>query len=81
MSGTVAVQACGMTTTIGLDAPAASAALRARLANFQETRFIVSATGRPYAARLDGCAYRQGMRSSMRNLGWPSRMARRVAAR
>jgi transposase len=36
---------------------------------------------RPYAARLDGCANLQGMRSSMRDLGWPSRMTRRVEAR
>lgn len=35
-----AILACGMTTAIGLDAPAACAALRARLDNFQETRFI-----------------------------------------
>ena len=41
----------------------------------------VSATSRPYAVRLDGCACRQGMRSSMRDLGCPSRMARRVSAR
>jgi transposase len=41
----------------------------------------VSATARPYATRLDGCAYRQGMRSSMPDFGWPSRMARRVSAR
>jgi len=42
---------------------------------------VVSATSRPYAVRLDGCACRQGMRSSMRDLGCPSRMARRVSAR
>ena len=36
----VGIQACGMATAIGLSAPAACAALRARLANFQETRFI-----------------------------------------
>ena len=36
----LSVQACGMTTAIGLTAPAASAALRARLDNFSETRFI-----------------------------------------
>ena len=41
----------------------------------------VSATSRPYAVRLDGCMWRQGMRSSMRDLGCPSRMARRVSAR
>ena len=41
----------------------------------------VSARLRPYAARLDGCVCRQGMRSSMRDRGWPLRMARRVAAR
>jgi putative transposase len=41
----------------------------------------VSATPRPYAARLDGFACRQGMRSSMWDLGCPSRMARRVPAR
>ena len=40
MTRQVAVQACGMTTAIGLTAPSACAALRARLANFQETRFI-----------------------------------------
>jgi 3-oxoacyl-[acyl-carrier-protein] synthase-1 len=36
----LSVQACGMTTAIGLTAPAACAALRARLDNFSETRFI-----------------------------------------
>ncbi|WP_236938210.1 hypothetical protein [Frigidibacter mobilis] len=41
---------------------------------------IVSATTLPYAARLDGCLYRHGMRSSMPLCGWPSRIARRVAA-
>lgn len=41
----------------------------------------VSATPRPYAARLDGCLKRHGMRSSMPLCGWPSRMARRVGAR
>lgn len=35
-----AVSACGMTTAIGLTAPASCAAFRARLDNFQETRFI-----------------------------------------
>lgn len=39
MSG-LSVQASGMTTAIGLTAPAACAALRARLDNFSETRFI-----------------------------------------
>ncbi len=37
---TLAVKACGMTSAIGLDAPSSCAALRARLDNFQETRFI-----------------------------------------
>jgi len=41
----------------------------------------VSATPRPYAARLDGSLKRQGIRSSMPLCGWPSRIARRVAAR
>ena len=36
----VTVTACGMSTAVGLTAPAACAALRARLDNFQETRFI-----------------------------------------
>jgi 3-oxoacyl-[acyl-carrier-protein] synthase-1 len=36
----LAVRACGMTTAIGLTGPAACAALRARLDNFRETRFI-----------------------------------------
>lgn len=39
MSG-VMVRACGMRTAIGLSAPATCAALRARLDNFAETRFI-----------------------------------------
>ncbi len=39
MSG-VAVIACGMATASGLTAPAACAAFRARIENFQETRFI-----------------------------------------
>lgn len=39
MSGLV-VRACGMTTAIGLTAPAACAAFRARFDNFTETRFI-----------------------------------------
>ena len=37
---TLAIQACGMTTAIGLTAPAAAAAQRARLSNFEETHFI-----------------------------------------
>lgn len=45
------------------------------------TRFIVSATTWPYAARLDGCTKLQGMSCSMRAFEWPSRMARRVVAR
>ncbi len=36
----ISVEACGMTTAIGLTGPASCAALRARLDNFQETRFI-----------------------------------------
>lgn len=36
----LAIQACGMTTAIGLTAPAAAAAQRARLSNFEETHFI-----------------------------------------
>ncbi len=42
--------------------------------------YSVSATAWPYAARLDGWLKRHGMRSSMPLCGWPSRMARRVAA-
>lgn len=38
----VTVSACGMSSAIGLTAPAACAALRARLSNFQETRFVAS---------------------------------------
>lgn len=37
---TLAIQACGMTTAIGLNGPAAAAAQRARLSNFEETHFI-----------------------------------------
>ena len=36
----VIISACGMTTAIGLTAPAACAAFRARFDNFAETRFI-----------------------------------------
>lgn len=36
----VAVTACGMSTAIGLSAPASCAALRAGLDNFSETRFV-----------------------------------------
>jgi 3-oxoacyl-[acyl-carrier-protein] synthase-1 len=36
----LAIEACGMTTAIGLTAPAAAAAQRARLSNFEETHFI-----------------------------------------
>ena len=51
-------------------------------ANFcVHSRLRVSATAWPYAARLDGWLKRQGMRSSIPLCGWPSRMARRVAAR
>ena len=38
----VAIHACGMTTAIGLTAPAAAAAQRARLSRFEETHFISS---------------------------------------
>ena len=37
--------------------------------------WTVSATALPYAARLDVWLKRQGMRSSMRDFGCPSRMA------
>lgn len=40
MAAAAAIVGCGMATAIGLDAPSACAALRARLDNFQETRFI-----------------------------------------
>ena len=40
----------------------------------------VSATALPYAARLDGCLKRQGIRSSIRLCGWPSRIEQSVAA-
>jgi 3-oxoacyl-[acyl-carrier-protein] synthase I len=40
MTAPVSIIGCGMTTAIGLSAPAACAALRARLDNFRETRFI-----------------------------------------
>ena len=43
-------------------------------------RLSVSATALPYAARLDVWLKRQGMRSSMRDFGCPSRMAPRVLA-
>ena len=36
----LAIQACGMTTAIGLTGPAAAAAQRARLSRFEETHFI-----------------------------------------
>jgi 3-oxoacyl-[acyl-carrier-protein] synthase-1 len=36
----LAIEACGMTTAIGLTAPAAAAAQRARLSHFEETHFI-----------------------------------------
>ncbi len=36
----VTVSACGMTSAVGLTAPSACAALRGRLSNFQETRFV-----------------------------------------
>src|SRR3954451_9259500 len=36
----VTIQGCGMMTGVGLTAPASCAAIRARLKNFQETRFI-----------------------------------------
>jgi 3-oxoacyl-[acyl-carrier-protein] synthase-1 len=36
----LSIEACGMTTAIGLTAPAAAAAQRARLSNFEETHFI-----------------------------------------
>lgn len=36
----LAIEACGMSTAIGLSAPAAAAAQRARLSNFEETHFI-----------------------------------------
>ena len=41
---------------------------------------IVSALPIPYAARLDDFWKRQGMSSSIRLWGWPSRIARRVSA-
>jgi hypothetical protein len=40
----------------------------------------VSALSIPYAARLDDSWKRQGMSSSIRLWGWPSRIARRVSA-
>lgn len=53
--------------------------LRAAVSAEETTGFrVVSAAAWPYAARLDGCAKLQGMSSSMRAFGWPSRMARRV---
>ena len=36
----VLISACGMTTAVGLTAPSACAAFRARFDNFAETRFI-----------------------------------------
>jgi 3-oxoacyl-[acyl-carrier-protein] synthase-1 len=39
MTGVLDVIACGMVTAVGLDAPSAAAAMRARLDGFQETRF------------------------------------------
>jgi 3-oxoacyl-[acyl-carrier-protein] synthase I len=40
MKGALDVLACGMVTAVGLDAPSACAAMRARLDGFQETRFL-----------------------------------------
>lgn len=39
MTAELAILACGMVTAVGLDAPSACAAMRARLDGFQETRF------------------------------------------
>ncbi len=36
----LSILACGMTTAVGLTAPASCAAIRARLDGFKETRFI-----------------------------------------
>ena len=65
-------------TMLSREAPAADPAA---VFTDAERYLLVSATPRPYAARLDGWACRQGMRSSMRDWGCPSRMARRVSAR
>ena len=46
----------------------------------QTCRRVVSATLRAYAARLDCWLNRQGIRSSIALFGWPSRIARNVAA-
>ncbi|RWP64468.1 beta-ketoacyl synthase N-terminal-like domain-containing protein [Mesorhizobium sp.] len=42
MSATIDIAAIGMVTAVGLDAPSACAAMRARLDGFQETRFVGS---------------------------------------
>ena len=48
--------------------------------SYQRDVSTVSATALPYAARLDGCLKRQGIRSSIRLCRWPSRIAHSVAA-
>ncbi|RWO22006.1 beta-ketoacyl synthase N-terminal-like domain-containing protein [Mesorhizobium sp.] len=45
MSATIDIAAIGMVTAVGLDAPSACAAMRARLDGFQETRFVGSSGG------------------------------------
>lgn len=40
MSGAIGIVSVGMATAVGLDAPSACAAMRARLDGFQETRFV-----------------------------------------
>ena len=46
MSGPIDILAAGMVTAVGLDAPSACAAMRARLDGFQETRFVALGGGR-----------------------------------
>ncbi|MCV3207160.1 3-oxoacyl-ACP synthase [Mesorhizobium sp. YC-39] len=42
MTATIDIVSIGMVTAVGLDAPSACAAMRARLDGFQETRFVTS---------------------------------------
>src|ERR1700757_140577 len=46
------IVACGMTTAVGLTAPASCAAIRARLDGFQETRFVARARDRIIGAEV-----------------------------
>lgn len=53
-----------------------TAEVTCRASNWEIRPWIVSTTVRPHATRLEGWAWRQGMRSSMRDVGCPSKTAR-----